>query len=121
MKKFISLILVFMCICGIAYAQQPATPTDLTEIDDWGEINIEFERQIFLSVKKIAGYFGDTVILQLTLINFDDVTYTLYWQYSSDLEEWNNYLDEHDLTLEFVVTRENCHYWWRALAIVEEE
>ena len=115
--KFIALILVFvLCFIGSAMSESVATPTDLVEIedDDWGTIEIQFERRVFISTDKEPKYLGDEMILVATLIDFQpEDRYMIYWQYSEDGENWIDIENEHQQTITIIMNTVNCHYWWR--------
>ena len=126
--KFIAFILVFvLCFIGSAMSESVATPTDLDEKlfelndDDWGEIHIEFERRVFITMEKEPKYLGDEMTLIATLIDFQpEDRYRIYWQYSNDEINWTNIEDEHLQTFTIVIDKTNCNYWWRVLIEMEE-
>ena len=117
MKKIIIFLLVIM-MCNLAFGET-TTPTDLLEeIDDedWGEIEIKFERQVFISINNTGKHFGDTVTITATLINFqtDDI-YTFQWQYAEALPNWKNIQGAQEQIYSFILTKENYLYWYRVL------
>ena len=124
MKKFIVFFLaIIMCFVGSAHA---ASPTDLEEElvviedDDWGEITITFDRKAFLTISKEPQFFGDEMILVVTLIDFHPTDrYQIYWQNSVDGTHWTSLSNEHQRTLTIIIDRINYAYWWRALVEVE--
>ena len=122
--KFIALILVFvLCFIGSAISESVATPTDLIEIEDedWGTIEIQFERRVFISTDKEPQYLGDEMILVATLIDFQpEDRYMIYWQYSEDGENWIDIENEHQQTITIIMDTINCHYWWRVVVTLEE-
>lgn len=131
--KLIALILAFIfCFIGSAVSESAATPTDLIEIeeeeelieiddDDWGEIDIEFERQVFLTIGKDPQYLGDEMILIATLVNFKPKdNYEIFWQYSTDEILWIPIDGEHEKILTVTIDENNYDYWWRVLIKMEE-
>ena len=91
------------------------------EEDDWGEITIEFKREVYISFLREPKHIGDTVTLVATLVNFKpDDQYTISWQYSIDGEEWISIEGEDERTYTFVLDEVNCQYSYRALVEVEE-
>ena len=77
MKRFIAFLITLLMICGSAICEDVATPTDLIEEDlveieddDWGKIEITFERRVYISMDKEPEYLGDTMILVATLVDF---------------------------------------------------
>jgi len=126
--KLIAFILVFIfCFVGGAISENVATPTDLDEVlveiedDDWGEIEIQFERRVFISTDKEPQYLGDEMILVATLIDFQpEDRYTITWQYSEDTENWIDIENEHQQTITIIMDTINCHYWWRVVVTLEE-
>lgn len=121
--KFIVLILVFvLCFIGSAMSESVATPTDLVEIedDDWGTIEIPFERRVFISTDKEPQYLGDEMILVAILVDFQpEDRYMIYWQYSEDDENWIDIENEHQQTITIIMNAVNCHYWWRVVVQIE--
>ena len=132
--RFIALILAFiLCFVGSAISEDIATPTDIPideeedeelftiEDDDWGEIEIEFERRVFISMEKEPKYLGDEMSLVATLIDFQpEDRYTIYWQYSEDELNWTSVEDEHQQIFTVILDSINCHYSWRVLIKLEE-
>lgn len=127
MKKLVALLLALICLFGSAMSESLATPTDieaneLIEIDDdnWGEINIEFEREVYIDGPLSPVTIGDTVIFTAILVNFkesDNVQF--YWQYTTNLEDWQSIEGANDQTYHFILTEENYNYWYRVLVKVE--
>ena len=62
MKKLIALLLFCICLISSAIGESIATQTDLDDAD-WGQIDIEFPRQVFLDIDKRPQFIGDTVSL----------------------------------------------------------
>ena len=123
MKRSLAIILFFICLFSIAYSELSATPTDLIELDDddWGEITIVFERKVYLTIDKEPKYIGDIMVLTAVLVNFkEDDKYTIYWQHSTDMENWITLNGENEQTLIITITQENCRSWWRVCIQLEE-
>lgn len=126
MRKFIALVIAFLILCcGSAMSEDAATPTDIEELveiedDDWGEINIEFERQVFLTIGKDPQYLGDEMILIATLVNFKpEDNYEIFWQYSADENLWIPIDGEHEKILTVIIDENNYDYWWRVSVKME--
>lgn len=129
MKKLMALLLALICLFGSAVSESPATPTDLIEIedDDFGYIDPDLiHRQVYLQWLKEPAYIGEEVTLVAILVDFlpTDV-YTFKWEYCLSEEEVENNLwrlieDENQQTYTFVLTNENCHWWWRVTVFVNE-
>ena len=128
MKRIGLILLCFVLICGIALGESPATPTDLEEVyeifedDDYGYIDFDLiDRQVFVEFLKNPTYLGEEVTLVAILINFlpTDI-YTFEWQYSLDQDTWFILENEHQQTYTFVLTTENCAYWWRVKVTIED-
>ena len=65
---------------------------------------------------------GDTAHLVATLEGYDELTYSMQWQYSPDQKTtWFDILDETNPTMDVVVNKENNTYYWRILVYIEEE
>ena len=125
MKKVIAFILVLLCLCCYARAEEwPATPTDLVEFDDddWGEVTITFQREVYIDEPLNPVYIGDTVTLTAILVNFkDDDVIRFYWQYAMNLPDWLFIDGENEQTYTFTLTEENYNYWYRVLVGLEVE
>lgn len=128
MKKLIALLIALICLFGSAVSESPATPTDLIEEelveiddDDWGEISIEFERRVYISIDKEPQFAGDTMILTATLVDFQpEDRYRIYWQYSIDQVTWFDIEGEHEQIFTTIIDYGNCDNWWRVVVHMEE-
>ena len=124
MKKIIAFILVFMCICSYAFAEEPATQTDLYEFedDDWGEITITFERQVYINGPLGPFTIGDEITFTAILVNFqpEDILH-FFWQYAIDNNlEWQYIEGENQQTYTFILNEENCKYYYRVIVEWED-
>ena len=127
MKRFIAFLITLLMICGSAICEDVATPTDLIEEDlieieddDWGKIEITFERKVYISMDKEPEYLGDTMTLVATLVDFQpEDCYTIYWQYSPDQNQWHNIDGEHQQTVTITIDKTNYKNWWRVLVELE--
>lgn len=129
--KIMALLLAFIlcfCIYGSAVSENAATPTDLEEEqelieiddDDWGDIDIEFERQVYIDGPIISANIGDTVVLTAILVNFKESDIIQFeWQYTTDLENWRIIEGANKQNYDFILTEENYYYWYRVRVIVE--
>ena len=129
--KIMALLLAFIlcfCIYGSAVSENAATPTDLEEKqelieiddDDWGDIDIEFERQVYIDGPIISANIGDTVVLTAILVNFKESDIIQFeWQYTTDLENWRIIEGANKQNYDFILTEENYYYWYRVRVIVE--
>lgn len=130
MKRVLLILLCFLFVAGAAFGEAPATPTDLVENeyvkiddDDWGEVTIKFERQVYIDVDPKRGVVeGDLVTFTAILVNFqtDDV-FTFQWQYTSDTSNWVSIDGATEQTYSFIVDKENYQYWWRVMVTLLEE
>ena len=125
--KVIAFILAFiLCFVGSAIGENVATPTDMEELieiddDDWGTIEITFERKVFISINKEPKFLGDEMILTAILIDFQpEDKYIIYWQYSTDEINWINIDHEHQQNLTIIIDNNNYQYGWRVLIKLEE-
>lgn len=86
------------------------------EDEDWGNIEIEFERKVYISITHEPHYIGDKISFVATLIDFQPTDeYIIYWQYSKDKVHWINVENEHKKTFTVTITGINYKYWWRVL------
>ena len=71
-----------------------------------------------LILKQHPQALGDIVIFEAILHNYaPGHIVDIIWEYSEDNEHWNEIEDEHELTYEFIVTRENMLYWYRVTVV----
>lgn len=62
------------------------------------------------------GYVGAKIKLTAELTGFEGRLYTLQWQYSTDLENWTDAPDAHDITYTYILDETTTHYTWRVVA-----
>lgn len=92
------------------------------EEDDWGEISIEFKREVYITFAREPKVMGDTVTLVASLVNFKpEDRYTISWQYSENGQDWVDIIGEDERTYTFILDRVNCHYYFRVVVNLEEE
>ena len=73
-----------------------------------------------LILKQHPQALGDVVIFEAILHNYaPGHIVDIIWEYSEDNEHWNEIEDEHELTYEFIVTRENMLYWYRVTVVYQ--
>ena len=126
MKKLMALLLALLCLFGSAMSESLATPTDIEELveiedDDWGNIDIEFKRQVYIDVPLSPVSIGETVVFTAILVNFKENDIIKFeWQYTTDLESWSVIEGANKQTYDFILTEENYNYWYRVLVKVEE-
>lgn len=121
MKRLLSFILCLLCILNVAYSDSPATPTDLGELeqfddDDWGYIEIKFERKVYISMNEGPKTIGDEIILTAVLVDFkeDDIV-TFKWQYAIKLPNWIFIDDANEQIYTFILDETNLNYWYRVI------
>lgn len=123
MKRLLTLILVFTCLVGCAYSDSLATPTDLYEFDDndWGNIDFELERKVYLELLNNQIFYGQNITLVAILIDFKDTDiYYFQWEESENGEEWWIIQDENQNTYTFILDQSNITHYWRVKVILEE-
>jgi len=120
MKKLIALLLALICLFGSAMSE-PATPTDLDNLeqfddDDWGYIEIKFERKVYISMNEGPKEIGDEIILTAVLVDFleDDIV-TFQWQYAIKLPDWIFIDDANEQIYTFILDESNLNYWYRVI------
>ena len=64
---------------------------------------------------------GDTAHFKALLTGYEDLEYTIQWQYSPDRETWHDIPNEAQENMDVIVTEENNVVYWRILVFVEEE
>lgn len=123
MKRLLILVLAFICLIGCAYGDSLATPTDLCEFDDndWGNIDFELERKVYLELLNNQIFYGQNVTLVAILIDFKDTDiYYFQWEESENGEEWWVIQDENQNTYTFILDQSNITHYWRVKVILEE-
>ena len=123
MKRLLTLILIFICLIDCAYSDSLATPTDLCEFDDndWGNIDFELERKVFLELLNNQIFYGQKVTLVAILIDFKDTDiYYFQWEESENGEEWWTIQNENQNTYTFILDQSNITHYWRVKVILEE-
>ena len=89
----------------------------LSEIQD--ALNPGRSIQLFARWDGDELFLGDEVRLKVDLKGYDDVTYTLEWQYnvnpSDPTNEWNTYASGSAKVITFTLDETNCEYYWRVL------
>lgn len=63
-----------------------------------------------------TGRVGDRITLTAELTGFEGKEYTLKWQYSTDLVNWTDVPDAHEITYTYILDETTTHYTWRAVA-----
>ena len=63
---------------------------------------------------------GDTAHFEAVMEGYDELQYTVQWQYSPDETTWYDIPNETNTTMDVVVTPENNTVYWRILVYVEE-
>ena len=106
--------------------EEPAEPEDAEGEDpDAAEEaeTPETERDIAINVTFDTPnpVIGDTAHFSAVLTGYDQLTYTLQWQYSPDQTEWTDLPGETGETMDIVVTEENNTVFWRIVVDVEED
>lgn len=123
MKKLMALLLALACLFGSAVSDSPATPTGLCEFDDndWGNIDFELERKVYLELLNNQIFYGQKVTLVAILIDFKDTDiYYFQWEESENGEEWWIIKDENQNTYTFILDQSNITHYWRVKVILEE-
>ena len=103
--------------------QPEETPEEEPEDENRPESEMEPERHITVDVSWDVPdpIIGDTAHLKATLDGYDELQYTMQWQYSPDKEIWYDIPGETGTAMDVVVTEENNVVYWRILVYVEEE
>ena len=64
---------------------------------------------------------GSTAHFIARMEGYDNLNYTLQWQYSLDNETWLDLEGETGSQMDLVITEENCAYYWRITVIISVE
>ena len=80
------------------------------------------ERSITVEVTwdKPDPVIGDTAHFKANLEGYDNLAYTMQWQYSEDRNQWVDIPNATEETMDVVVTEENNLVYWRIIVYVEE-
>ena len=83
----------------------------------------ESDRSIDVEITWDVPYpvIGDTAHFKAVLTGYEDLEYTMQWQYSADRETWHDIPNETKEDMDVVVTEENNIVYWRILVFIEEE
>lgn len=110
---------MLICIVLVCSAAAIATPTDLeADVAPVGRPDLLLDvslHELHIEIAHQPEFFGDEVILQLTIS--EDVPMkilSIQWEYSKDCETWYIIPNEDKLTYKYILTRENQYYWYRA-------
>ena len=63
---------------------------------------------------------GDTAHLKATLNGYDELSYTLQWQYSADDRNWTDAAGETNDNIDITISEENNYLYWRILVYIEQ-
>lgn len=94
--------------------------------DEPAEETIEevIEEPIERSVKLYASwenqehvYLGDEITLWFVTEGFDNIDYTIQWEYSENGIDFFAIENAHDITYKFIINEINCNYYWRVKLI----
>ena len=88
---------------------------ELPEEDAEPEIpEIDFSTlSVAISAESDVVELGDDMVLTAILTGFEDLNYTLQWQFSTDNANWANVDGATDFTLRVQMNEENRDYFWR--------
>ena len=88
---------------------------ELPEEDAEPEIpEIDFSTlSVAISAESDVVELGDDMVLTAVLTGFEDLNYTLQWQFSADNANWANVDGATDFTLRVQMNEENRDYFWR--------
>ena len=103
--------------------EDPEEPAEEPEEENEpAEEEPESGRSVDVEIKWDVAYpiVGDTAHFTATLNGYEDVDYTVQWQYSPDKETWYDIQGETDTTMDMVITEENNVVYWRIIVYVEE-
>lgn len=68
---------------------------------------------VAISAESDVVELGDDMVLTAILTGFEDLNYTLQWQFSTDNANWANVDGATGSTLRMQMNEENCDYFWR--------
>ena len=88
---------------------------ELPEEDTEPEIpEIDFSTlSVAISAESDVVELGGDMVLTAILTGFEDLNYTLQWQFSTDNANWANVDGATGSTLRVQMNEENCDYFWR--------
>ena len=62
------------------------------------------------------AFRGTVIILTAELKGFNEGSYTLQWEYSTDGNNWNELTGETGMTMTYTLDDETANYYWRVVA-----
>ena len=100
-------------IFSLAAAEQYSNTVQLPEV--------EIPKSISISLKYDDPlHFNDTVTFIAIIQGYDNIDYTIQWQYSTDNNNWYDIAGANDLTYSITVTQDNYRHYWRVCVIYYE-
>lgn len=122
MKRIVAFLLAILLIfgtCGLAFMEQPATPTDLYDVeyieiadDDFGYVP-QPEPHVYIEMSPDMVYMYDTVTLTAILVDVPE-DHQFEWQYSpDDCQTWITIEGACEQTYSYTISPENLGFYWR--------
>lgn len=98
-------------------------PENVEPEENKPESEIAPQRDIIIDIIHDSPHpvIGDTAHFRTTLYGYENLHYSIQWQYSTDNETWTDIPGANDLDMDVVVTPENNLYYWRIMIYVEED
>ena len=95
------------------------TETESEEIKEEASQNRSIE--ISVTCDSPNPVVGDTAHFEAKLYGYEELTYTIQWQYSPDHKNWFDIPDATETYMDVVTDDENNLFYWRVLVYIEED
>ena len=106
---------------GQLEATEPVPETAPEGENEENEPESETERSILLEVTwdTEEPEIGSTAHVEAILTGYEDVSYSLQWQYSPDGTDWTDAIGETSSSIDVTLTEENDNFHWRIVVYTE--
>ena len=106
-------------------AEEPAEEPDGEQIEPSEEKeDIPTEERsinIIVTCDSPNPVIGDTAHFEAVLDGYEELKYSIQWQYSPDHDQWFDIPQATELCMDVVTNRENNYYYWRIVIYIEDE
>ena len=89
--------------------QQEAADEDSEQVELPADRSVDFE----IEWDEEDPTIGSIAHFKAILNGYDQLVYTLQWQYSEDGEAWQNLENETEMNMDQEITMDNYEYFWR--------
>ena len=95
-------------------------PVNTEEEEDEAETDIERSIRLDVTWDTEEPEIGSTAHVEAVLTGYEDIIYSLQWQYSPDGSYWTDAVGEKQTSINVTLTEDNDNYHWRIVVYAEE-